>query len=109
MSEERVYLLMKSTISPNQVKEFNEYWLKESLPFWLNQGARLIGAFSNYVGGPTCEEFRLFEFASIKDWDRFETNLAESEKGQELIKGLVSRFNMVVERRLLRPIYNLPN
>jgi hypothetical protein len=107
MSEKKVYLLMKSSIPPHLIEEFNEYWLKESLPFWQKHGARLIGAFVNYVGGPICEEIRLFEFDSIAHWDQFEQSLAISEEGQELVKRLLSRFNIVVERRLLRAIYDI--
>ena len=107
MSDKKVYLLMKSSIPPQLVGEFNEYWLRESLPFWSKHGARMIGAFVNYVGGPICEEIRLFEFDSIANWDQFEQSLAQSEEGRDLVNRLISRFNIVVERKLLRAIYDV--
>jgi hypothetical protein len=106
MADKKIYLLMKSNIPPQLVEEFNQYWVKESLPFWQKHGAKLIGAYASYVGGPICEELRLFEFDSIAHWEQFEQSLAESEEGRELTKKLISRFNIVVERRLLRALYD---
>lgn len=100
MLERKVYLLIKVRVHSGLVGEFNEYWAKESLPFWLKHGARHIGSFVNFVGDPTNEIIRLFEFDNLLQWQQWEKFLAESEEGVNLLKGL-SRFISSLERKLL--------
>ena len=95
---------MRLIAPTNLVGEFNEYWVKESLPFWLKHGAKHIGSFVNYVGGPINETLRLFEFNNVEHWQQFEEALAKSEEGQNLRRELISRFQLTIERRLLLPI-----
>ncbi len=103
-SREKVYLLLRVNIAPQLVREFNEYWAREALPFWLKHGARHIGSFLNYAGGSTNEIIRLFEFDNISHWAQFEEIVAETEEGQDL-RGRFASFNLIIERRLLRTIY----
>ena len=104
MSEKKVYLLLKVSIDRRQLAEFNEYWARESLPYWLERGAKHVGSFVNYVGEHTNEILRIFEFDGVPHWEQFEESLRESERGRNLLKGL-SRFNYTLKRNLLRAIY----
>jgi len=104
MPTKKVYLLIKVRVPYNLVSEFNEYWGKELLPHWQKAGARHIGSFQNFVGDPSNEILRLFEFESILKWYQWEEFLAQSEEGQNLVKGL-SRFLADVEKKLLLSIY----
>ena len=104
MAEKKIYLMMKVTTPYHLVSEFNEFWGRESLPFWLKHGARHIGSFTNYIGGPLNEIVRLFEFASIAQWEKWEKFLADSEEGKNLLQRL-SPYILSIERKLLRSVY----
>ncbi|MBI2848081.1 MAG: NIPSNAP family protein [Chloroflexi bacterium] len=86
-------------------QEFNEFWARESLPLWIKHGAKHIGSFSNWIGGPTDEIFRIFEFESLEKFEAFEKFLAESPQGKDLIKRL-GKYIKTGEKRLIRSIYN---
>jgi len=104
MSDNKVYLVVKVKITPLLIKEFNEYWMRDCLPFWLKHGATHIKSFVNYCGGSSNEIFRLFQFDDISNWGQFEKELAESEEGKAMKKELYSNWNIVVERRLLKSL-----
>lgn len=104
MPERKVYLLIKVRVPFDSVAEFNEYWAKESLPFWQKYGARHIGSFVNFVGDPINEIIRLFEFDNMLKWQQYEEFLSEAEEGRDLVKGL-SRFIVSLERKLLFSAY----
>ena len=104
MAEKKVYLMMKVTTPNHLIDEFHEFWGKESLPIWLRYGARHIGSFTNYVGGPVNEITRLFEFDSIAQWEQWEKFLLDSEDGKNLLQRL-SKYIITVERKLLLSVY----
>lgn len=104
MSDDKPYLVVRVKIAPLLIKDFNEYWMRDCLPFWVKHGAKYINSFINYCGGFSNEIFRLFQFESISDWDHFEKELAESEEGKAMKKELYSTWNIIVERRLLKSI-----
>jgi len=99
MPDKPIYLMIKVRIHFDLVGEFNEYWARESLPFWEKHGAKHIGSFSNFVGDPINEIIRLFEFESISKWQAWEDFLS-SDEGKNLVKGL-SRYIISLERKLL--------
>ena len=104
MAEKKVYLMIKVRTPFELVREFHEFWGKESLPIWIKHGAKHIGSFENYVGDPINEIIRLFEFDSIEQWEKWEKFLADSEEGKALVKRL-SRYIVSLERKLLVSIY----
>lgn len=103
MEQHKVYLLLKVKVPLKSVKEFNDFWVKESLPIWIKHGAKHIGSFTNYVGGPTDEIIRLFEFESIAQWDQWYKFINEDERGKALYTSL-KKYLISVERRLLRAL-----
>lgn len=98
------YLLVKVTVAPLLIKEFNEFWAREILPFWVKNGARHIRSFINQAGGPTNEILRLFEFDDVFAWGKFSTALVETEEGKAVSRELRSKWDIVAEMRLLKPI-----
>lgn len=104
MAERKIYLMIKVRTPFELVKEFNEFWGKESLPIWLRHGAKHVGSFANYVGDPNNEIIRLFEFDSVSQWEEWEKFLADSEEGKDIRKQL-SRYIVSLERKLLVSIY----
>jgi len=101
---EMTYLLVKVTIAPLIINEFNEYWARDVLPFWVKCGARHVRSFVNLAGGPNNELLRLFEFDDIASWGKFRKELAESEEGKAITTELYSKWNIIAEMRLLKPI-----
>jgi hypothetical protein len=104
MLNQKIYLLIKVNVVRSLLNEFNEYWEKESLPNWIQHGAKHVGSFANLVGGPTNEIIRLFEFEDISHWEKYMEWRGGSKEGQESLKGLI-RFIISLEERLLTSIY----
>lgn len=97
----KVYEIIKITVPFDKVREFNEYWSREALPIWLKHGVKHIGSFINYVGDPTNEIIRLFEFDSVLHWEEWEEFTAsDSEEARNLFKG-ISQYIISVEKKLL--------
>jgi hypothetical protein len=99
-TEKKVYLMI--TITTDDVRGFNTFWAKESLPYWLKFGIKHVGSYINWVGGPLNaddEIIRIFEFENFKKYGEWEDWLHSSE-GQELMKKL-RKFNFKSQRRLL--------
>lgn len=106
MAEKKVYLMIKAIVHrSNLVRQFNEFWGKESLPVWTKHGAKHIGSFTIRAGGASNEIIRLFEFESLSHWQQMEDFLVESEEGRALTKKLGDQFVMCTEKKLLSRIY----
>jgi len=91
MPGKKVLMITKVNAVWSSINEFNEYWEKENLPFWLEHGAKHIGSFVNYLGGPKSQIIRLFEFEALSHWDSFmqlREKMFDSEKGRESMKRL---------------------
>lgn len=100
----KVYLMIKVRTPFELVGEFNQVWAKESLPVWIEHGAKHIGSYKNFVGDPVNEIVRLFEFENVAQWEQFEAFLADSSAGKDLVRRL-SRYIVSLEKKLLRSIY----
>jgi len=97
----KVYEIIKVTVPFDKVAEFNEYWAREALPIWVKHGVRHIGSFLNYVGDPTNEIMRFFEFDSISHWEQWEEFTdSDSEEARSLFEG-ISQYITSVEKKLL--------
>lgn len=86
MAGKRVLMMTKVNAIWSSLEEFNKYWEKENLPFWLEHGAKHIGSFVNYLGGPKSQIIRLFEFDELSKWDRFmelREKMFDSEQGRQ--------------------------
>lgn len=86
MAGKRVLMITKVNAIWDSLEEFNKYWNEENLPFWLQNGARHIGSFVNYLGGPKNQIIRLFEFDDLSQWDRFmelREMMFDSEQGRQ--------------------------
>ena len=106
MAEKKVYLMIKATVHrSNLVREFNEFWGKESLPAWTKHGAKHIGSFTMRAGGASNEIIRLFEFESLSHWQQMEDFLVDTEEGRNLAKKLDQGFVISLEKSLLTSIY----
>jgi len=105
MPSKSVYLMIKVRVPPHKVREFNEFWGRESLPVWLRHGAKHIGSFTQRAGGPINEIIRLFEFESLAQWEQMEDFLVDSEEGRNLAGKLDQGFVISLEKSLLRSIY----
>ncbi len=92
MPDGKVYFLIKVTAPLDKVSEFNDYWVKESLPVWEKHGAKHIGSFSNYVGDAQNQILRLFEVENISEWQKLQDFLEETEEGKDLRKRLAARY-----------------
>jgi hypothetical protein len=100
MPEKRVILMVKVTAVWSTINEFHEYWGKESLPTWIEQGAKHIGSFVNWLGAPKSQIIRLFEFESLSAWQKFmqkREKMFASEKGRELIPNLIGYIEKLEE------------
>ncbi len=105
MASKSVYLMIKVKVPIHKVREFNEFWGKESLPVWLRHGAKHIGSFTHRAGGPINEIIRLFEFESLSQWQQMEDFLVDTEEGRNLAKKLDQGFVIHLEKSLLTSIY----
>ncbi len=86
MERKRILMITKVNAVWNSLHEFNKYWEMENLPFWLENGAKHIGSFVNYLGGPKNQIIRLFEFDDLSQWHRFmqlREKMFDSEKGRQ--------------------------
>lgn len=101
ITDEKIYLMV--TITTEDTRAFNDFWIKESLPYWEKFGARHVGSFVNWVGGPIFSDdeiIRIFEFENFDHYGRWEDWLHGSEEGQELLKKL-GQYKYKSQRRLL--------
>jgi hypothetical protein len=86
MAGKRVLMVTKVSAVWSSLDEFNKYWEKENLPFWLEHGAKHVGSFVNYLGEPKNQIIRLFEFDDLSQWDRFmelREEMFDSEQGRQ--------------------------
>jgi glutaredoxin 2 len=100
MPGKRVILMVKVTAVWSTLNEFNEYWGKESLPTWIEHGAKHIGSFVNWLGAPKSQIIRLFEFESLSAWEKFmqkREKMFVSEKGRELVPNLIGFIESLEE------------
>ncbi len=99
--DQRVFLMVTITVANK--REFNIFWERESLPHWLRY-AKHIGSFTYdpYVGGPSNQIVRLFEYESLDKWVEWEKWLHQTAEGKDLL-GRLAKFNIVAEPRLLAP------
>ena len=100
ITDQKVYLMV--TITAEDVRAFNTFWTKESLPYWLKFGARHVGSFVNWIGGPNSpdnEIIRIFEFDNFTHYGKWEDWLHGPE-GQGLLNK-INDFSIKSQRRLL--------
>ena len=94
--------MVKVTIAPALIREFNEFWAREILPFWERQGARHIRSFVYKAGGPANQLIRLFEFDDYAGWGKFREALEETDEGKDIVKVLYSKkWDMSVLKAIL--------
>ncbi len=102
---ENVYLLVRVTIAPNLIKEFNDFWSSEILAFWEKYGASHIRSFIYSVGGPSNQLLRLFKFDNYETFGKFREALRNTEEGRDILKILYSKkWDIVVKMSLLKAI-----
>ena len=56
------------------------------------------------AGGSTNEILRLFEFDDDISWAKFNSALTETDEGKAVSKVLRSKWDILAEMKLLRPI-----
>lgn len=82
----RVLLVTKVDAVWSRLGEFHEHWRVHNLPFWEQHGARHVGSFVNYMGGPKSQVLRLFEFDDLEQCQRFlalREAMFDSDRGRE--------------------------
>ncbi len=100
MAGKRVLMMTKVNAKWSSLEEFNKYWEKENLPFWVQNGAKHIGSFVNYLGEPKNQIIRLFEFDDLSQWDRFmqiREKMFDSRQGREGLKKTVEFLESIEE------------
>jgi hypothetical protein len=106
----RVYLVHKISVPYELVNEYNQFWKKNMLPFWEQQGAKLIMAGVHIAGGPANEVTRVYEFENIHHWEKMQEatwNRWEREEGpgRTTPPKEYLRYLRTSEQRLLRAVY----
>lgn len=97
-SEGKVYELVNVIVEDPIA--FNSWWVKGSLPHWLEHGAKHIGSYINFAGGSNKEIIRLFEFENMAAYMKWIDWLLSSPEGAKLMEEL-GRFNINAQRRLV--------
>ena len=100
ITDQKVYLMI--TITVEDVRAFNVFWTRESLPHWLKFRVRHVGSFVNWIGGPKFQDneiIRIFEFDNLAHYGQWEDWL-HGPKGQELMKK-IKDYSIKSQRRLL--------
>ena len=101
MAESDKILLMIKITTPDP-RTFNIFWAKESLPHWIQHGAKHIGSYVYKVGGPTNVIIRLFEWESLEQWETWNKWLFGSQEGKDLL-ARISKYGVLTEAYLLTP------
>ena len=99
ITEEKVYLMV--TITTDDARGFNTWWNEGSLPFWEKFGAKHIGSWVNWVGGPKQSDdeiIRIFEFDNFDHYGRWEDWLHSSEAKK--LMGKIASFNIKSQRSI---------
>jgi hypothetical protein len=100
MAGRRVMMMTKVNAIWSSLEEFNKYWEKENLPFWLQNGATHIGSFVNHLGGPKNQIIRLFEFDDLFQWNRFmqlREKMFNSEQGRQGLQKTIQFVESIEE------------
>ena len=108
MPGKKVLMVTRVNAVWSTLSEFNESWEKTNLPFWLEHGARHLGSFVNYLGGPKSQIIRLFEFDDLSHWSRFmqlRETMFDSGQGREAMKKGVLPFVDSIEETVWISIY----
>jgi hypothetical protein len=71
VSVRKVLMITEVTAHWDRMAEFNERWERENLPYWLENGARYIGSFTNHLGDDTNKTLRVFEFEGLATLNRY--------------------------------------
>ena len=95
-------ILHMTKITTQDVRAFNIWWAKESLPHWIKHGAKHIGSYVYKVGGPTNVIIRLFEWESLAQWEEWNKWLFGSQEGKDLL-ARIAKFGVLTEASLLIP------
>jgi hypothetical protein len=107
VAEKRALLVVKVNVVWSLLDEFNEYWERVNLPFWLKNGARHIGSFVSHLGAPENQIIRIFEFDSLEKCYEFlqlRQKMFDSEEGKKSLPN-VYRFAENIEESVWISVY----
>ena len=103
MPQKKVLMITKVNVKWELLEKFNEYWRRESLPNWIEHGAKHIGSFENYLGATKNQIVRLWEFDDFSKWEKFmewrNKGMYESEQPQKVhtdIRGFVENIEETI-------------
>lgn len=101
MPDERVYFMVTVTVA--RKREFNAFWMRESLPYW-EKFCKHVGSYTcnPFAGGASNQIVRIFEFENLDRWVAWEKWLHYSDEGKALMSAL-GQFSIVTETRLMAP------
>ncbi|MFC1942196.1 hypothetical protein ACFLWU_03145 [Chloroflexota bacterium] len=71
MESKKVLMITRVNVKWDMIEQFNEFWARESLPNWIEHGAKHIGSFENYLGANKNQIVRLWEFDDFPKWAEF--------------------------------------
>jgi hypothetical protein len=106
----KIYLEHRIRVPNELLDEFIQFWRKNTLPMWEENGARLVVAGTNLVGSLSAEITRVFEFDNIHHWEKMQEALwdwweREEGPGSEVPPRGYLRYLKTHEQKLLRAIY----
>jgi hypothetical protein len=116
MEEERkaprkIYLIQRIGIPLELLDEFNQFWRKNTLPFWEQNGAKFLVTGRNLTGGPSNEITRIFEFENIHHWEKLQEATwdwweREGGPGRAVPPTGYVKYLATHEQRLVRAVYS---
>ena len=96
-----IYELVTVDVIPGKVKEFHDWWLKESLAFFEEHGIKIIGSWMTMIGKSN-EVIRLLAYDDLAHVERCRQSFSESQKGLELSRNIWN-YAAHIERKILSP------
>lgn len=98
---DKVLFMVK--ITTDKVRDFNIFWAKESLPYWIEHGGKHIGSYVYKVNGPSNVIVRLFEYESFDKWQEWEKWLFGDSQDAQNLRAQISKWGVLTETSVLVP------
>ncbi len=95
-----IYELLIVDVVPGKLQEFQDYWLKVSLPVWERHGVKHIGSWETIIGNSN-EVVRLFAYNDFSHYEQWNNFLTKEQEGKELRKKLYP-YLIRTHRRILQ-------
>lgn len=85
----------------SDIYNFNKVWYEVALPLWEKHGGKHIGSYHWFLGGPSNQIIRLFEFKDMATFSAWNDWVHASDEGHKMSLKL-NEIPWASERRLLK-------